>query len=67
MQSPNLRQRNLDMLYQHAVDTNYSWEIQTHYPSMHSTDKLSWLALQNMHHIKEAAKTQNSRQADTAK
>ena len=38
-------------------------EIQTHYPSMHSADKLSQHALQNMHCIKEAAKAQNSGQA----
>ena len=43
------------------------WEAQTCYPSIHSTDKLSQHALQNLHCIKEAAKAQNSRHADTAK
>ena len=43
------------------------WEIQTHYLSMHSIDKLSQHALQNMYSIKEDAKAQNNRQADSAK
>ena len=42
-------------------------EIQTHCPSMHSIENLTQHALQNMHSIKEAAKAQNSEQADTAK
>ena len=42
-------------------------EIYTCYPSIHSADKLSGHALQNMYYIKEAAKAQNSGQADTAK
>ena len=41
-------------------------ESQTHYSSMHSVDKLSQHALQNMCCIKEAVEDQNSRQADTA-
>ena len=53
------------MLSQHATETNTGWEIQTCYPSIHSADKLSQHALQNMHCIKEAAKAQNSGQADT--
>ena len=44
-----------------------SQENQTHYPSMHSAEKLSQYALQNMYCIKEAAKAQNGGQADTAK
>ena len=42
-------------------------ESQTQYPSMHSADMLPKHALQNMHCFQEAAKAQNSRQADTAK
>ena len=42
-------------------------EIQACYPSTHSADKLFHHALQNLHCIKEAAKAQNNRQADTVK
>ena len=43
------------------------WESYTCYPSIHSADTLSQHALQNLNCIKEAAKAQNSGQADTVK
>ena len=63
MQSPN-RPGKQDMLSQHAVTHQGS---QKHYLSMHRADRLSQHALQNMHCIKEAAKAQNTGQADKAK
>ena len=42
-------------------------ESLTCYPSIHSADTLSQHTLQNLTCIKEAAKAQNSRQADTVK
>ena len=76
MQLPNHGPGKLDMLSQHAKHNQAiqacscpitGQEAQTHYPSIHSTDKLFQHALQNLHCIKEAAEAQNSRQADTAK
>ena len=59
--------RKLDTLSQHAVMTNHKSGKSDILSNMHSAGKLSWHALQNMHCMKEAAKAQNSRQADTAK
>ena len=58
MQAPNHRPGKLDMLSQHAIETNHM---------LGNSDTLSWHALQNMHCIKEAAKAQNRGQADTRK
>ena len=60
MQLPNHRPGKLDMLSQHAVETNHRSGNQTCYPSMHSADKLFQHALQNMHCIKEAAKSKTA-------
>ena len=67
MQQLNHWPGKLDTLSQHAGETNHRLESQTCYPNMHIADKLSQHALQNMHCIKEAAKAQNSGQADTVK
>ena len=67
MHSSNHRPGKLIMLSQHTVEMNHKSGNQTHHPSMHSIDKLSQHALQNMHCLKGAAEAQNSGQADTAK
>ena len=66
MHLANQKPGKLDKLSQHTVEANHSLGKLECYPSMHSTDTLSQHTLQKLTCIKEAAKAQNSRQANTA-
>ena len=67
IQSANQKPGKPDTLSQHAVETNHNMGKLTHYPSIHSASMLSQHTLCKLTCIKETAKAQNSRQADTAR
>ena len=66
MQLPNHRPGNLDTLSQYANETNHWSENSEHYPSMYSDGQAIPACTVKSELYNKAAKTQNSRQADTA-